>query len=183
MFGGRRVSSKLDVEHDGAGGTARLPRCRRAPVVPSSAGFHPPSSAARTRATAEHRYGEAEAALQRIGPLRTWTPAMAALGLPLRSDRGRVSEARAVLAEFDELKRIDRYASAYAIAVGLDAGLGDRERTFSFLDAALSERSHWLVWLNRDPRWDEIRSESRFQTLVRRVGLPSERSLSRLQPK
>ena len=93
-----------------------------------------------------------------------------------------MSEARAVLAEFDELKRIDCYASAYAIAV-VYAGLGDRERTFSFLDAALSERSHWLVWLNRDPRWDEIRSESRFQTLVRRVGLPSERSLSRLQPK
>jgi TolB-like protein len=131
--------------------------------------------------TAERRYGEAETALQRIGPLRAWTPAMAVRGY-LYGMTGRVSEARAVLAEFDELKRIDRYASAYAIAV-VYAGLGDRERTFTFLDAALSERSHWLVWLNRDPRWDEIRSESRFQTLVRRVGLPSERSLSRLRPK
>jgi tetratricopeptide (TPR) repeat protein len=120
--------------------------------------------------TAEGRYADAEAALQKIGPLRTWTPAMAALGY-LYAKSGRVQDANAVLAEFAELVRQRRYASGYAVAV-IHAGLGDRERVFSSLDAAVSERSHWLVWLKRDPRWNEFRSDVRFQSLVRRVGLP-----------
>jgi hypothetical protein len=89
----------------------------------------------------------------------------------LYAKAGRVNEARTVLAEFDDLVHHDRYASAYAIAV-IYAGLGDRERVFSYLDAALRERSHWLVWLKRDPRWNDVRSDRRFQDLVREVGLP-----------
>jgi tetratricopeptide (TPR) repeat protein len=120
--------------------------------------------------TSERRYADAEAALQNIGPLRTWTPAMAVRGY-LYAKSGRWHEASTVLAEFDELVRQRRYASGYAIAV-IYAGLGDRERVFSYLDAAFRERSHWLVWLKRDPRWNEFRSDARFQNLVRRVGLP-----------
>ena len=120
--------------------------------------------------TSESRYADAEAALQQIGPLRSWTPAMAVRGY-LYAKSGRVDDASTVLAEFDELVRQRRYASGYAIAV-IYAGLGDRERVFSYLDAAFRERSHWLVWLKRDPRWNEVRSDRRFQNLVRRVGLP-----------
>jgi DNA-binding winged helix-turn-helix (wHTH) protein/Flp pilus assembly protein TadD len=120
--------------------------------------------------TSEQRYEEAEIALQNIGPLRTWTPAMAVLGY-LYGKTGRADEARRVLAEFDELARAGRYASGYAIAL-VHMGLGDRERVLSALDVAYRERSHWLVWLKRDPRWDEIRADQRFQDLVRRVGLP-----------
>jgi eukaryotic-like serine/threonine-protein kinase len=121
--------------------------------------------------TSEGRYADAKAALQQIGPLRTWTPAMAVQGY-LYAKSGRPQEARNVLAEFDELRRQGRYASGYAIAV-IYAGLGDRERVFSYLDAAYRERSHWLVWLKRDPRWNDVRSDARFQDLVRKIGLPS----------
>jgi len=96
---------------------------------------------------------------------------MAALGY-LYGKSGRSGDARAVLAEFDELARQGRYASGYAIAT-IYVGLGDREHVFSYLDAAYRERSHWLVWLKRDPRWNEVRSDRRFQNLVRKVGLPS----------
>jgi TolB-like protein/Tfp pilus assembly protein PilF len=121
--------------------------------------------------TSEGRYSEAETALRNIGPLRTWTPAMAVLGY-LYGKSGRSQEARAMLTEFDDLVRQGRYASGYAIAV-IYAGLGDRERVFSSLESAYRERSHWLVWLKRDPRWNEIRADVRFQNLVRKVGLPS----------
>ena len=84
---------------------------------------------------------------------------------------GRVDEARGVLAEFDELARTGRYASAYAVAV-VHAGLSDYDSALSTLEVAYRERSHWLVWLKRDPRWDEIRVDRRFQDLVRKVGLP-----------
>jgi hypothetical protein len=90
----------------------------------------------------------------------------------LYAKSGRPEEAKTVLAEFDELRRQGRYASSYAVAV-IYAGLGDRDRAFSYLDAAYRERSHWLVWLKRDPRWNDVRSDARFQDLVRKVGLPS----------
>jgi hypothetical protein len=90
----------------------------------------------------------------------------------LGAKSGRPQEAKDVLAQFDELRRQGRYASSYAVAV-IYAGLGDRERVFSYLEAAYRERSHWLVWLKRDQRWNDVRSDARFQNLVRKVGLPS----------
>ena len=121
--------------------------------------------------TSQGRYADADQAFHNIGPLRTWTPAMAALGY-MYGKAGRVQDAKAILAEFDALTRHGRYASAYAIAA-IYAGLGDRERMFQYLDAAYREHSHWLVWLKRDPRWDEFRADPRFENLVRKVGLPS----------
>jgi tetratricopeptide (TPR) repeat protein len=119
--------------------------------------------------TSEERYQEAEMALQKIGPLRTWTPAIAVYGY-LYGKTGRVEEAREVLAEFDALAASGRYASRYAVAV-VHAGIGDREAALSVLEAAYRERSHWLVWLKRDPRWDDIRSDRRFRDLAKKVGL------------
>jgi TolB-like protein/tetratricopeptide (TPR) repeat protein len=119
--------------------------------------------------TSQGKYAEAEAAIQNLGPLRTWTPAMAARGY-LYAKARRPQEAKAVLREFDDLARQGRYASSYAIAV-IHAGLGERERALASLETAFNERSHWLVWLKRDPRWDEIRSDRRFRDLVTRVGL------------
>ncbi len=121
--------------------------------------------------TSEGRYKEAETALQHIGRLRTWTPAMAALGY-LYAKTGRTKDARGIVKEVQDLARRGRYASGYAVAV-VHAGLGDTERAFAFLDAAYRERSHWLVWLKRDPRWNDIRGDLRFQRLVKKVGLPS----------
>ena len=121
--------------------------------------------------TSQGRYADADQAFHNIGPLRTWTPAMAALGY-MYGKAGRVQDAKAILAEFDTLTRDGGYASAYAIAA-IYAGLGDRERMFQYLDAAYREHSHWLVWLKRDPRWDEFRADPRFENLVRKIGLLS----------
>jgi eukaryotic-like serine/threonine-protein kinase len=119
--------------------------------------------------TSQGRYSDADQAFHNLGPLRTWTPAMAALGY-MYGKAGRQQDARAILAEFDALTRHGRYASGYAIAA-IHAGLGDRERVFQYLDAAHREHSHWLVWLKRDPRWDEFRADPRFENLVRKIGL------------
>jgi tetratricopeptide (TPR) repeat protein len=121
--------------------------------------------------TDDARYADAEAALRSIGTLRTWTPAMAVRGY-LYGRTGRVEEARGVLAEFEALIANGRYASGYAVAV-VHAGLGDRAAALSALERAYGERSNWLVWLKRDPRWDEIRSDPRFCGLVDRVLLPT----------
>ena len=121
--------------------------------------------------TSQERYAEAEAALKKIGPLRTWTPAMATLGY-LYARSGRRREAEGILREFADLANRGRYPSSYAIAV-IYAGLGDVGEVFRRLDDAYRERSHWLVWLKRDPRWNDVRNDPRFVQLVRKIGLPA----------
>lgn len=54
----------------------------------------------------------------------------------------------------------------------LYAGMGDRDRAMAWLEKALAERADGLTWLAVEPMLDEMRSDSRFQELVRKIGLP-----------
>jgi len=52
------------------------------------------------------------------------------------------------------------------------AGLGDKDRAFEFLEKAYHERSLEISWhIKADLRIDNLRSDPRFQNLLRRVGL------------
>jgi TolB-like protein/DNA-binding winged helix-turn-helix (wHTH) protein/Tfp pilus assembly protein PilF len=55
------------------------------------------------------------------------------------------------------------------------AGLGDKEKAFAWLEKAYAERRGALFYLNVEPLFEPLRSDARFQDLVRRVGLPSRR--------
>jgi len=78
--------------------------------------------------------------------------------------------ARAILAELDAASR-RRYVPAYGRAL-IHLGLGEQDAAILWLNRAVDERSNWLVWLKLDPRWDQIRSDPRFISIVQRVGLP-----------
>ncbi len=122
--------------------------------------------------TSQGKYADAEAELQTTGNLRTWTtPQMAAAGL-VYGRRGKRKEAEAILQEFADRKKQGKYVSGYGIA-SVDLALGDKERALAHLEDGYRERTHWLVWLKRDPRWDPLRADPRFRDLVRRVGLPA----------
>lgn len=56
--------------------------------------------------------------------------------------------------------RNQRFITAYGVAL-VYAGIGEKDKAFKWLNKAFDERSHWLVWLRLDPRWDvlKIRSE------------------------
>ena len=77
------------------------------------------------------------------------------------------------LQTLNELQAMSKrgYVSSFDIAV-VYLGLGDLPKAFEWLDKAYAERSGWLVYLNQDPRFDGVRSDGRFQELLRRVGLP-----------
>ena len=83
---------------------------------------------------------------------------------------GHRTEANQVLQRLSELSR-EKYVTPYGVAL-VYAGLGDRTQAFAWLNRAYEGRSHWLVWLNRDPRWSRLRDDSRFSDLKKRVGLP-----------
>ncbi len=51
------------------------------------------------------------------------------------------------------------------------AALGDKDRAFEWLDQAYDERNSSLIWINQEVRLDYLRSDPRFASLQRRVGL------------
>ena len=53
----------------------------------------------------------------------------------------------------------------------LFAGLGDKDKTMLWLEKAYDDRADGLTWLNVEPMLDEVRSDPRFQDLIRRIGL------------
>ena len=61
--------------------------------------------------------------------------------------------------------------AAYGLA-GRYLEVGDPDRALEWLEKSYEERDPNLVFIGRSPRWDSLRSDSRFQDLVRRIGLP-----------
>jgi TolB-like protein/DNA-binding winged helix-turn-helix (wHTH) protein len=118
---------------------------------------------------AEHRCQEALADLASVGPaLQDWQPVLAARGQTL-GVCGHSAEAKSILDRFQKLGE-SRYVTSYGIAL-VHAGLGDKSEAFRWLNKAYDERSHWLVWLGLDPRWNDLRGDPRFDQLRKRVGL------------
>lgn len=83
---------------------------------------------------------------------------------------GKTHEARQILAELQQ--RSKRSYVAPTMIAFVYAGLGDRDQAFAWLDTAYEERDFLLVLLKVDPMFDRLRSDPRFATLMRRVGLP-----------
>jgi eukaryotic-like serine/threonine-protein kinase len=82
---------------------------------------------------------------------------------------GRIDEARARLAELEEM-RSRRYVSAYDLAV-IHTGLGDTEGALDLLQRGYEERTHWMALLQVEPRLDPLRSHPRFARLLERMQL------------
>jgi DNA-binding SARP family transcriptional activator len=114
-------------------------------------------------------HGEAIAEFRKAVALSGGSPqALVLLGHACAAS-GKREEALKVLDELGELSK-HRYVSSYRVAA-VHLALGDRARTFEWLERAYRERDSWLVWLNVDPVLDGLRADRRFRDLVRRVGL------------
>jgi eukaryotic-like serine/threonine-protein kinase len=83
---------------------------------------------------------------------------------------GQTSAAIAVRRKLEQFSR-KQYVSPYDIAL-VCAGIGDKNQALTRLEDAFQERSSWVLTFRYDPRLDSLRSDSRFQDLLRRVGLP-----------
>ena len=60
--------------------------------------------------------------------------------------------------------------SSYQFAV-IYLGFGQSDQAIAALEDAFRERSTLLGYLKMDPRFDPVRSDPRFQDLLRRIGL------------
>jgi TolB-like protein/Flp pilus assembly protein TadD len=82
---------------------------------------------------------------------------------------GRAGEANRLIALLQERAQKDDVGN-YEIAL-IYAGLGKKQEAFKWLEQAYKVRDVGLVYLKVDPCLDPLRSDPRFDDLVRRVGL------------
>jgi serine/threonine-protein kinase len=78
-------------------------------------------------------------------------------------------------AAHDALNKIDALAHTEYVSpisrVSIYAGLRDWQRVFQQLELAFLEQTPWLTSLKVDPRYDPIRSDPRFTSLLKRINL------------
>ena len=83
---------------------------------------------------------------------------------------GKREQASRTLEKLLELSR-QRHIDPCAIAA-IYVGLGELDKAFEWLERAYKARSEWLLLLKVEPVYDPLRSDPRYQGLLRRIGLP-----------
>jgi DNA-binding winged helix-turn-helix (wHTH) protein/TolB-like protein/Flp pilus assembly protein TadD len=83
---------------------------------------------------------------------------------------GRHAEAQKVLQDL-QARSNQSYVSPYHVAM-VYAGLGERDKAFSWLGKAYADREGRLTILKVVPEFDSLHSDPRFADLIRRIGLP-----------
>jgi eukaryotic-like serine/threonine-protein kinase len=99
--------------------------------------------------------------------LADWPTAV--LGMAYAADVQR-AEAEKVLSEMNQ-KASSGWVPSYVFAE-IYAGLRDKSQTLDTLEKSYEERAWFLTYLNTAPEFDFIRSEPRFQALLRRMNFP-----------
>jgi tetratricopeptide (TPR) repeat protein len=114
-------------------------------------------------------HAQAQAAYQKILSFVPDDPAVLALLGHEYAVSGRRAEAQQIAAQ---LKNIStrRYVPALYFAL-ISTGLGDKDDAFRWMDAAVQEKTEYLVYLATEPLADPLRNDPRFADLVKRVGV------------
>jgi tetratricopeptide (TPR) repeat protein len=82
---------------------------------------------------------------------------------------GSPEEARSLLEQLtSRSQRV--YVPAFALAL-IYVGLGESDQALELLTRSFAERSSYMVFAKADPLLDSLRSDSRFQVLLDRMGL------------
>ena len=83
---------------------------------------------------------------------------------------GKPAEARKILDDLHALAK-EQYIQPYAFAI-IHSGLGENDEALEWLERAYQDRNGWMPFLNVEPRFDPLRSDPRFQDLLRRMNYP-----------
>ena len=115
------------------------------------------------------RYSEADAAFQKALSLSGDDVELLSARGHFYAVVGETVKAQDVLGQLRS-SAASRYVPSYLIA-RIYLGLGDIDTTFELLEKARDERYGYLAYLEIEPMFDQIRSDPRYEELLRRVGL------------
>jgi len=82
---------------------------------------------------------------------------------------GNLDKAHEILRELDKLSK-HTYVSKFSLA-SIQAAMGNKDRAFEFLESAYKERDGDLIFLNVDPQFAVLRSDPRFDAMLKKIGL------------
>lgn len=142
-------------------------QCQKALVLdPNSVGAY---DCLGTSYAAEGKYEQAIAASQKASTLSNNDPArLVGLGRAFAL-AGRKADAMKVLEQLQQISS-HIYVPPYFFAT-IYADLGQPDEAFRWLDKAFRERDTYVPWLKVDSAIDSLRTDSRFQPLLVRLGL------------
>jgi TolB-like protein/DNA-binding winged helix-turn-helix (wHTH) protein/Tfp pilus assembly protein PilF len=118
---------------------------------------------------AKNMYPQAIAEYQKAQATLGGTPAIVmAIGYA-NAKSGNRAAARKALEELRAQSKSRYVPALYFGAVYI--GLGDADAGMSWLEKAYREHSDYLIYLNADPMADSLRSNPRFQAVLRKIGI------------
>lgn len=82
---------------------------------------------------------------------------------------GEPQRARALLDSLEHHVGVSYVGPSYLAIVYV--ALGNRAKALDLLEDGFRSRDEWMTWLKVDPRFDPLRSDPRFQSLVAKMGL------------
>jgi eukaryotic-like serine/threonine-protein kinase len=81
----------------------------------------------------------------------------------------KTDEVKNLLEELEKTS-VQRYFPPYFVA-SIYAETGDRDKAFSYLEKSFKECDLWFSFIKVDPIWKSLRSDPRFNTLLRKISL------------
>jgi hypothetical protein len=83
---------------------------------------------------------------------------------------GRRHEAQKMVDELEATARQHYVPPIFFMHVYI--GLGDKEKALTWTERAYEDHDQYLFWLKVSPSFDALRSEPRFQVVLRRMNFP-----------
>jgi DNA-binding winged helix-turn-helix (wHTH) protein/TolB-like protein/Flp pilus assembly protein TadD len=117
----------------------------------------------------QSRYKEAIAEYQKTREISGDTPQVTAHIAQALALSGKKSEARALLAELRQ-RATRQYVPSYSIAL-IHIGLGENEAACAWLEKAYTDRSSEMIYFKVEPILAPLRSDPRYQDILRRMRL------------
>jgi TolB-like protein/Tfp pilus assembly protein PilF len=145
-----------------------IAQCRR--TLELNAGFYPAHLNLGWAYEQKKLYDEAITEYQKAKALQEGNPYLAADLARGYAAAGKRTEALKIVSNLRELSK-QKYVSPYKVAQ-IYTVLGDFHQASVWLEKAYDERSYDLTYAKVDPTFDPMRSDPRFQDLLRRMNFP-----------
>ena len=100
----------------------------------------------------------------------------------IRARQGRTNESQQIIEELRNREtQLKKFVDPYLYAC-IYAGLGNADRVFEYLTAALNKKSAWLPSIVVEPKFNHLRNDHRYEQILASMKLPFKPDADRSKP-